>query len=528
MSAELAEVRRALDREEISPYFQPVVELKTGRLVGFEVLARWHHPDHGLILPNDFIPLAEEDGLIGLLMQQILRKALLSVRSLPEPLILAVNISPSQLQDLHLADYIRRATAEAEFSPSRLTIEITESALLKNLETSQTVAHELKAMGCRLALDDFGTGYSSLRHLKALPFDELKIDHSFVGSMTNTRESRKIVAAIIGLGHSLGLRTVAEGIETEQQADMLLWLGCDMGQGWLYGRPVPASEIADLVASPPRRILASLSSPGDGWAVSSLEALPTQRLAQLQAIYDGVPVGLCFLDRNLRYVSINRRLAEMNGIAVAAHLGRTVQEVIPDTFPIIEPYLLRALQGEAITEVLVVRPAHQPGAESWTARLSYQPALDEADEVIGISIAVALVSDEKPAKDDLKGNDDQRYIDEINSQVPWVMDAEGNNLQVSSHWVRKTTVNQDQQRNLGWLEALHPEDLESTMKTMKEALRTGRPINIEYRVQDIDGEWRWMRSRGSARLGPTGEIIRWYGIVEEINAADRISVSTAV
>jgi PAS domain S-box-containing protein len=517
MDLNVLEVRHALEQDEVVACFQPIFELHTGRLSGFEVLARWQSPIHGLVLPEGFITLAEKNGLIGQLMKQVLGKAFSIAPQLPEPLSLAINVSPTQLRERDLADQISRAATAAGFPLRRLTVEITETGLLDNLNQAKATATELKALGCRLALDDFGTGYSSLAHLQALPFDELKIDRSFVSLMTNKRESRKIVAAIIGLGHSLGLKTVGEGVETEQQADMLLWLGCDMGQGWLYGKAVPPEQLPALIADAPRPISAGLSTPGDGWAVSNLEALPTQRLAQLQAIYDGAPVGLCFLDRNFRYVSINRRLAEMNGASVAAHLGRTVQDMIPDSFPTLEPYLLRALRGEAVREVEVARPSNIEGNADWTAMLSYQPALDEADEVIGISVAVADVTVRKRAEDSLRESDDRQTQLSGDDVVPWIMDAEGNSLQPSSQWVRSTTHHEDHIRDLGWLEALHTDDLQTTMKTMKAALRTGKPIDIEYRVKDIDGEWRWMRSRGSPRFGPSGEITRWYGSVEDID-----------
>ncbi len=324
----IAQVRSALEKEELEPCFQPVVELSTGRLAGFEVLARWHHPALGLILPPNFISLAEEYGLIGELMHQIVRKAFKSAKDLPEPLVLAINVSPTQLRDLSIPSQIRRAAEKGGFPLERLAIEITENALVDNMAQAQKIIGDLKAMGCKIALDDFGTGYSSLRHLQALPFDEIKVDGSFVRSMTNTRESRKIVAAILGLGHSLGLVTVAECVETEEQADMLLCLGCEIGQGWLYGRPATADQLPKIVAAAPQRLSPRLLRPGDRGIVSSLEALPVQRLAQLHAIYDGAPVGLCFLDRKFRYVSLNRRLADMNGSTIEAHLGRTVQELV--------------------------------------------------------------------------------------------------------------------------------------------------------------------------------------------------------
>lgn len=528
MVVDIGEVRRALENEELVPCFQPLVELRTGRLAGFEVLARWQHPQLGLMLPENFIPLADEHGLIGKLMEQILRKALLSCSLIPEPLTLAINVSPTQLLNLGLPKEIHDAVERAAFSLKRLTIEITESALLNNLDLAKTIACDFKAMGCRLALDDFGTGYSSLGHLRTLPFDELKIDRSFIASMTKTRESRKIVAAIVGLGQTLGIITVAEGIETEQQADMLLWLGCELGQGWLYGKAVPAEEVIDFVSAPPRAISAGFSTPGDDWAVSSLEALPTQRLAQLQAIYDGAPVGLCFLDRNLRYVSLNKRLADMNGATVSAHMGKTVQEMIPDWFPMLEPYLLKALGGDAVSEVEVSRPESIPGEKDFAALLSYHPAFDEADEVIGVSVVVVDITEHKRTREALSETDDyQHALVEPTDPMPWIMDAEGNSLHMSSSWVQSTEFSKKKMRNLGWLEALHPEDLESTMKMMKDALQSGRPIDVEYRVRNLEGDWKWMRSRGTARLNPTGEIIRWYGAIENIDEHKLTSLEAA-
>ena len=518
MLSNLKDVTQALDSNEVIPYFQPIVGLRTGELMGFEVLARWQHPLHGPILPSNFISLVEENGLIDALTEQVFRKAFLQASLLHEPLTMSLNLSPIQLHSSELPPEIYRMAGEVGFPLERLILEVTETALLKDLKTAQTVAAQLKAMGCRLALDDFGTGFSSLRHLQALPFDELKIDLSFVNEMTKKRASRKIVAAIIGLGQSLGLVTVAEGVETEEQAHMLLWLGCELGQGWRYGRPGAAEEIPQVIAGEPSAVFAGLATPGDGWASSNLEALPTLRLAQLQAIYDGAPVGLCFLDRKLRYVSLNRRLAEMNGLPVENHLGRSVKELFPQWFPLYEPYYERALQGEAIAGVELIRPSAEAGHGDWVLLASYQPAWDEADEVIGISVSLLDITENKRAEERARGGVGlQTSMPEINPEVPWVMDAEGNDLQVSSRWVQTTPLGKDKTRNLRWLEALHADDLERVVKTMKEALSTGKPIDIEYRIEGVDGEWRWMRSTGSPRYEASGEITRWYGSVEDIH-----------
>jgi len=518
MRVDIADVRRAIENDELEPCFQPVVELHTGRISGFEVLARWQHPQLGLVLPEGFISLAEENGLVGLLMQQIMRKAFLSAPVLPAPVVLAVNVSPSQLRDLGLPAQIRDAAEKAAFPLDRLIIEITESGILDNLERALKITRGLKAIGCKLGLDDFGTGYSSLSHLQSLPFDALKIDRSFVSTMTDTRESRKIVAAIVGLAHSLDMVTVAEGIENDEHAEMLLWLGCELGQGWFYGRPCTADRIPEMLAAAPRKLSTALSMHGGGWVVSSLEALPTQRLAQLQAIYDGAPVGLCFLDCKMRYVSINRQLAAMNGVPVAAYLGRTVQEMISNVFPVIEPYLRRALNGEAIQNMEFIRPANGPDMADATNVVSYQPAMDEAGEVIGVSVMVMDITDRKRVENALRASEDHlRLMVDMIPEIPWVMDAAGNNLDFTSRWTEITGLDREQTRNLGWLEALHPEDVEPTMKAIAEALHTGEPIDIEYRVKCVNGEWKWLRSRGSPRIGPSGQIVRWYGSLEDID-----------
>jgi len=397
------ELRRALDADEIVPYFQPLVELRTGRLKGFEALARWRHPVHGSISPDIFIPLAEESGLIGLLSQTLLRRVFSVAATVPGDLSISFNLSALQFHDRSLPEQINSAAQQADFSLKRLILEITESALIDNIEQANSIAQELKALDIRLALDDFGTGYSSLRHLQALPFDEIKIDASFVRAMSNTRESRKIVAAVVGLGHSLGLTTVAEGIETKAQADTLLWLACDLGQGWLYGPPVPADDLPSFLSSEPLAPSSDLSTgSSDSVIPPNLEALPAQRLLQLQAIYDAAPVGLCFLDANMRYVSINKHLAEMNGVPIADHLGKYVPEVLPKFFPVIEPYIRRALAGETFRDLELTSPRRNADGHFITLLLSYEPIRDEASEIVGISVAAIDITSRKVSEETLR------------------------------------------------------------------------------------------------------------------------------
>lgn len=526
MQATLNDLLTALDRGQLVPSFQPIVELRTGQLAGFEVLARWRHPERGLILPTNFISLAEENGLAGRLMQQVFLKAFHSLPLLPEPLVLAVNISPCQLLDATLPRQIRALADAAGFPMRRLHVEITESALVDNIPLAHSITLELKAMGCRLAMDDFGTGYSSLRHLQGLPFDKLKVDRSFVASMNNDRDSRKIVAGIIGLGHSLGLVTVGEGVETESQADMLQLLGCDMGQGWLYGKPLPAESIPAMVAAAPQTLSSRLSKWQSGDVASGLEAQPTQRLAQLQAIYDGAPVGLCFLDKDLRHVSINRRLAELGGMSAAAYVGRTVQEVLPELFTRVESYLKRALQGESVTDVELSGPFTSCGGSDATVLVSYQPAFDEAGEVIGVSVGMVDITDRKRAEDALrKSAAHYRNMVELNPNIPWALDAKGNVVDFSSRWIELTGLSEEETRMSGWLHALHPDDREATIAAVNQSVESKGSIDIEYRVRTAEGNFRWMRSRGAPRFGESGEVIRWYGSLEEIDGYVRVQES---
>ncbi len=249
-----AGLRSAIPAQEVVPYFEQQVDLTTGLITGFEVLARWEHPTRGMIAPDVFIPIAEETGLIGDLSLSIMRQAFAAARDWDAGLTLSVNVSPLQLRDAWLAQKIIKTLVETGFPASRLEIEITESALFDNLPLAQSIVGSLKNQGIRLALDDFGTGYSSLAHLRALPFDRIKIDKSFVSSILDNPESMAIVNTIVRLGDSLNLPTTAEGIEDAAIEERLRGMGCAKGQGYLYGRPLGAAQVRRLLAE--KRLLA--------------------------------------------------------------------------------------------------------------------------------------------------------------------------------------------------------------------------------------------------------------------------------
>ncbi len=244
-----ADLRRAVALGKIEPYYQPLVELGSGKHVGFEVLARWNHPDKGNIPPLEFIPIIEHLGLIGDFTWGILRHACLDAKGWPADLGLSVNISPSHLRDPTFPVRLLQVLQETGFPPRRLEIEITETALLTDVESVKAVLVSLQALGIKIAIDDFGTGYSSLNHLRELKLDKIKIDRSFIQSMNEEPESATIVNAILGLAKSLHLPTTAEGIEDAEALDRMSKAGCEIGQGYYFAKAMPAAEAADWIAA---------------------------------------------------------------------------------------------------------------------------------------------------------------------------------------------------------------------------------------------------------------------------------------
>jgi diguanylate cyclase (GGDEF)-like protein len=255
------EIEGAIAAGQIVPYYQPLIDLDTSKTIGFEVLARWVHPKRGVLLPEVFIPIAEDTATIGQMTDHLLERAMRDAKAWPEHLFISINFSPRQISDPALAQRILDLVAKVSFPPHRLMIEITESAVVRRLEDAKAVLQSLRNVGVRVALDDFGTGYSGLYHLRELELDTLKIDRSFVGQMLDKPEEARIVKAIVSLGHALGLTTTAEGIENKDVLELLTKLGCDVGQGYLFGMPQPASvtteflrEEAGKATDRPRRI----------------------------------------------------------------------------------------------------------------------------------------------------------------------------------------------------------------------------------------------------------------------------------
>jgi diguanylate cyclase (GGDEF)-like protein len=248
-----AELRLALEHGELVLHYQPKVDLASGRVIGLEGLVRWQHPTRGLLPPGVFIPLAEETGLIRPLGLWVLAEACRQARFWYDanplhPLVVSVNVSAVQLRQADFVQAVARILAETGVAPACIQLEITESVLMLDADRAAAMLKALKGLGLGLALDDFGTGYSSLGYLKRFPIDTVKIDRAFVGGLGRDPEDTAIVRAVIGLAHTLGLHVVAEGVETEDNLRRLLELGCELGQGYHFARPLPPDEAGALLA----------------------------------------------------------------------------------------------------------------------------------------------------------------------------------------------------------------------------------------------------------------------------------------
>jgi len=241
-----ADLRNALAEHQFELYYQPIVDLHSGHVKCCEALLRWHHPTRGIVSPAEFIPVAEECGLIGPLGHWALNQACVAAAGWPKDISVAVNLSAVQVKSETLALQVTTALATSGLAPNRLELEVTESVLLQNTVETLATLHQVRGLGVRIAIDDFGTGYSSLSYLRTFPFDKLKIDKSFIDHVSNKEDCAAIVQAVTSMAHRLSMTTVAEGVESEDQRLKVSELGCKEMQGYLFSRPKPVEELKQL------------------------------------------------------------------------------------------------------------------------------------------------------------------------------------------------------------------------------------------------------------------------------------------
>jgi len=250
------DLRKALANKELVLHYQPLVNLQTEQISGFEALIRWDHPERGMIAPADFIPFAEEMALIVQIGEWVIRTACEEASKWPSDVRVAVNLSAVQFRTPSLYEIVANALSHAGLAAARLELEITESVPLLNQAPTLETLRQLRALGVRIAMDDFGTGHSSLSYLRCFPFDRIKIDCSFIHDLSTEKDSRAIISAVAHLASSLGMETTAEGIETQGELDYVRHVGCTEGQGYFFSKAQPARDVRSLLAVAAKKLKA--------------------------------------------------------------------------------------------------------------------------------------------------------------------------------------------------------------------------------------------------------------------------------
>ncbi|MFC4625156.1 EAL domain-containing protein [Daeguia caeni] len=490
----------AIKSGEIRPYFQPIVRLSDRRIVGFEILSRWHRRDGSILQPLEFIPLAEERGLIGNLTESVLRQSLSAIEHLPKDLFLSLNISPSQLKNTSILRIIKDAAADYGFFLPRLKIEITETALIEDTDLAKATILELMQLGCHIAMDDFGTGYSSLSWLQHLPIDTIKIDASFVGSMLTERESRKIVMAIISLGQSLDIGVVAEGVETEEQAEVLQRAGCQMAQGYYFGKPGPILNV-DLPACEEPVLQAGI--PNHGLTVE-------QRAYQIAAIYTDNNTCMGFVDPDFQIIDISRKFAKALGSTVSALRGTDLAS----------HFNLKQWQVQEIVSTLREK-GHYPPFEvrlpNSVQLVSVSPVLDEIGGLLGFSVFGIDVTEKKRQQEILQESEEHyRLIALLSPRAFWQADANGKVIRVDRKFNLTMQTSPDEVNEDHWLEFIFPEDRAKIQAEWQKSVETGEIFEAEFRYCRPDQDVRWLRVYAAPQKDGNDRVLRWFGQCEDI------------
>ena len=381
----VAELRHAVADESFAVYYQPIFDLQTGGLAAVEALVRWEHPERGIVAPADFIPLAEETGLIvplgrSVLMEACTQAVTWSAQS-PEhpPLVVGVNLSPRQFLDPGLIEDVCAALSESGLPAERLSLEITETAMISDIDAATRKLRRLRQLGVWIALDDFGTGHSSLSHLRSLPVTHLKIARPFVERMETDSKDLALVRGIIAMTHGLDQRVIAEGVETAGQRELLRSLGCDLGQGYLYSRPMPAHELGAALAesampgrTAPRQVVRSL---GHARLISHLPDLT-----------------IMLFDRDMRFVAADGSALERLGWPRSELEGKLVREVLPaDGAKGLELILEAVLSGT------------RRSFEWDTLDVEAEPIRDGVDEITGAVLVAREATQPSPVPEAVAG-----------------------------------------------------------------------------------------------------------------------------
>jgi len=492
-------LEKALERGEVWPAFQPIVDIRSGALAGFEILARWSDPEAGDISPAQFIPLLDKHQLVDALLQALMSSACAAAAQWRGRFFLAFNVTPDQLLSDDLSERLSAVASKTGFPLTRIQLEITESSLISDSAVAYRTLNRLNEIGVAISLDDFGTGYSSLARLEAFPFRKLKIDAQFVRGLERDNRKRRIVSAVVGLGQSLEITVVAEGVETEAEAEILRGLGCPLGQGWLYGKGVRAAEAQKVFEG-----LAEMTAPG-----SHLDTSPFQQLHQLETLYNQAPVGLCFLDLHFRHVRANDIFAAMHGLTGRELEGKTIYDVMQgETVRRVEAVLSKALGPNPL-------PPQDYCMGKKEYRVFAQKVSDIGGENLGFSVVAIDVTEQNRVLRTLQQSEEHfRHAVELNPDIAWAASAEGDVYYISPTF--EDPPNDTMQERIDrWMAKMHPEDRPRVRSAWLQWISTGKPWEIRFRIARPDGTYREVLSRARAYVAPNGSVLRWYGVISE-------------
>lgn len=493
-------LQHAIEAGHLWPAFQPVIYLQGKGLSSFEVLARWTDPQAGSLSPADFIPLLEEHRLVDLLFDAQVTQACLAAADWPGHFSLAFNISPTQLADRLLPQRLAALVEHTGFPLHRVQIEVTEGALQQSVEQVSAVLHAFEAQGVKIAIDDFGTGYSSLARLGDFPFHKLKIDARFVKDIDTTPSKRRIVAAIISLAQSLDMAACAEGVETEKTHSILKDLGCDLGQGWLYGKPMPAKDA--------RPVAVEL---GDVVRQSNImDTSLFQQHHQLETLYRTAPVGMAFLDTSFRHVRANDRFAAAYQITSKELEGKTIYQ-----------FMQRAMIEKAESALKRSIATDEPIVEDYefgasTARVFCMRVKDMAGDIIGFSL-VLIDTTERTKTEALimRHIEHLRLASELHLSLFWAAEPNGRVNYISPTYTDKPHESMED-RIERWRSQIHPEDREAIKRNWNVSIANGQDFQMDFRLTNRRGN-RWVRGRARPMRAKDGDVIRWYGIIADID-----------
>ncbi|SFA78254.1 PAS domain S-box-containing protein [Cohnella sp. OV330] len=506
---------RAIDLDQLRVYYQPHLDIRTGRIVGTEALLRWHHPERGIVAPCDFIPAAEASKLILPIGEWVLRTACAQNKAWQDqgagPLTIAVNLSPRQFEQENVVDMVGRALADTGLEPRYLELEITEGMTM-DVERSIATLKELKRLGVKISVDDFGIGYSSLYYLKRFPIDTLKIDQSFVRDCTEDDNDAMIIKTIIAMAHHLNLNVIAEGVEKPEHLIFLQQNLCDEAQGYLFSRPVPAEalmqnfqHINGVVAS--LGIKAGLT---DQMLMREQARATRRNLETTLRKQQGVTMKFKKEKEQFVHTLCEGELVFRMGFSPEFIVGKTLREFLPpDVADRIEGYYRRAWLGEehvsyeadigGIWFLSSLRPMRRGG---------------KVVEVIGSAIDI---TERKRAEDALRQvYASYRLIAENSTDLISVLDAAGRMQFVSPSHALFLGISLDKLEGNTLSDLIHPEDRQHAIAFFDDMMKQKKPSHGEFRLRHGDGRWLWVETGCTPVLGGDGQVERVISVGRDI------------